>query len=124
MQEEHVAKTYTLICRGLDRATILAYAEENGWTETPEEIDQLIESANEELAKNAASVDLNTEFGKAIARLDRLFMDAQKVQDLKTALAVQKEINKLLALKSKPGTASSTTNRTNTGERPRLTIAK
>ena len=123
MQEDHVAKTYTLICRGLDRATILAYAAENGWDETPDQIDELIAAANEELAKAAANVDLEKEFGKAIARLDRLYMDASKVQDLKTALAVQKEINKLLALKSKPGTASST-NRANTGERPRLTIAK
>jgi hypothetical protein len=120
MQTDHADKVFTLICRGLERSDIIAYAAEFRWCETEAEIDELIDHANTELVKRAASVDPEIEFGKAVVRLDNLFMDAKKVQDLKTALQIQKELNKLLTLKLKPRTATAPVS----GERPRLKIAR
>ena len=88
-----------LICRGLTRETIILYANQNGWPETEPEVDELIELAFAELARQAAAVDVEAEFGRAIVRLNELYTDAKKVQDTRTALSVQKEINKLLSLK-------------------------
>jgi hypothetical protein len=42
------------------------------------------------------------ELGKACARLNLLFMSSMEIQDYKTALSVQKEINRLLDLKGDP----------------------
>lgn len=46
----------------------------------------------------AAAYALDDELGAARIRLAELFARASKVQDFKTALAIQKETNKLLAL--------------------------
>lgn len=111
--EERVAIVLRLICRGLDRASIHAYAHENGWHEEPLDIDHYIEVGNSELAKAAGEIDVEIELGKAHKRLDGLFMQAQKYKDVKTSLSIQKEINKVLALKvaatqaASPGTASA-----------------
>jgi hypothetical protein len=120
---DSAATVLKLICRGLDRDTILAYAAENHWSETPKEIDDLMEAAFVDLAKHAAEVDLEVEFGISILRLNRLFMDSMKVQDLKTALAVQKEINKMLELKSRAANRAANRNN-NPSERQRLSIVK
>lgn len=57
---------------------------------------QLIARATEQLA--AATLNLTSELGKSIERLNHLYMEAVKVQDHKTALSVQKEINRMLKL--------------------------
>ncbi len=97
----HPATILKLLCRGLDRTRILAYAADQHWTETPKQIDSYIAEANTQLAEEAAAIDTETELGKAIARLNHLYMEAVKVQDHKTALAIQKELNKVLVLKVK-----------------------
>lgn len=89
----------TLLCRGLDRATILQYAAQNGWESAPEEIDKWISAAQLQLAEDAGAIDIEAELGKSIARCNWLYMQATKVQDFKTGLAIQKEINKTLELK-------------------------
>lgn len=48
--------------------------------------------------KLAAAIDLDNELGTAHVRLNRLFQRADKVQDFKTALGIQREINRLCAL--------------------------
>ena len=48
-----------------------------------------------EYFRHIASSDRSTERGQAAARLNLLFLSAMKVQDYKTALSVQKELNKL-----------------------------
>jgi hypothetical protein len=98
--DPHVADVYKLLCRGLNRATIIAYAESKAWGSSDLQIDDYIDAATAELAK-AAGVDTEAELGKSLERLNDLFMNAHKVHDFKTALQIQKEINKTLELKLK-----------------------
>lgn len=119
--EERLDSVKTLLCRGLDRATVLQYAAEMKWEAAPGQVDDWISAAQLQLAEDAGAIDTEAELGKAIARLNYLYMNASKVQDFKTALAIQKEINKVLTLKVK---AAGTAGGTNTGEltRPKLKI--
>ena len=48
--------------------------------------------------RDAANFNPTEERGKAYARLNLLFLSSMKLQDYKTALAAQKEINKLINL--------------------------
>lgn len=93
-------EVYNLLCTGLRRAEILAYAEKKEWPETEAQIDRLIDEAITRLAE-AAAISLDVETGRAIERLNKLFKEALKVQDIKTCLSVQKEINRMLQLKAK-----------------------
>jgi hypothetical protein len=123
--EERQAVVLRLICLGLDHASIHAYARENGWHEEPLDIGHYIEVANAELTKAAGEIDTELELGKAHKRLDDLYMKAVQGKDHKTALSIQKEINKILALKVTAARAagSGTTSGT-TQERTRLKIVK
>lgn len=89
----------TLLCRGLDRTTILQYAAQTGWECAPEDVDRWITAAQLQLAEDAAAIDIEAELGKSIARCNWLYMQATKVQDFRTGLSIQKEINKTLELK-------------------------
>ena len=122
-QAEHAEKVKTLVCRGLDRNDILAYAKEKAWREEPADLDHLIEIANDELAKAAAELDTEIELGKAVARLNHLYQQTVKVQDFKTALQIQKEINKVLELKvTAEKLRAPQRNASAPAERPRLKI--
>ena len=46
-----------------------------------------------------AAFEKDVEFGRARARLDALFLASWRIQDFKACLAVQKEINRMLARK-------------------------
>ena len=70
--------------------------------------DAYIEAARDHLAK-IASCDLTEEFGKALARLNDLYQRAVELLDVKTALATQKELNRLLDLRRPPGDAGDNT---------------
>jgi hypothetical protein len=122
--DERAAMVKTLICRGLDRATILVYATSNKWHEEPGDIDHYIEAANLELANDAGEINTETELGKAIARLNHLYMESVKVQDFKTALAIQKEVDKILTLKVTADKLRAPATNTAPAERPRLKIVK
>lgn len=98
MTDTRTDEVYQLLCTGLNRAGIIAYAQENEWAADEVVIDRLIDAAIQDLAA-AAGFNYDAELGKSIERLNRLFQKAFKVEDLKTALATQKEINKLLQLK-------------------------
>lgn len=50
----------------------------------------------------AANYDRTKELGTAIARLNDLYRRAVAIQDTKTALAIQRELNKLMDLYEKP----------------------
>lgn len=97
---DRVSETYQLLCRGLNRAAIIRYANEKAWEATELQIDAFIDAAIAELAKSAG-VDLESELGKSIERLNYLYMQCDKVHDFKTGLAIQKELNKMLELKVK-----------------------
>ncbi len=105
--EERLDSVKTLLCRGLDRTTILQYAAEFGWDSAQEDVDSWISAAMLQLAEDAGAIDTEAELGKALARLNHLYMNANKVQDFKTALAIQKEINKVLTLKVKAAGAAA-----------------
>lgn len=123
--EERVAIVLRLICRGLDRAQIHAFARENGWHEEPGDIDHYIEAGNEDLTRAAGEIDTELELGKAHKRLDHLYMEAVRTKGFKTALSIQKEINKVLALKvTAARTAASGTASSTTPEKQRLKIVK
>jgi hypothetical protein len=111
-----------LLCYGLDRTTILQYAAQHGWEDAAEEVDRWISAAMLQLAEDAGAIDTEAELGKSIARLNFLFMKANKVQDFKTALAIQKEINKVLTLKVAAAGAASKSQPGST-EKFRLKIA-
>ncbi|MEP6743833.1 MAG: hypothetical protein ABJB61_15155 [bacterium] len=97
--EKRQAVVLRLICRGLDRVSIHAYAHANGWKEERGDLDHYIEVANEELSKAAGEIDTEIELGKAHKRLDFLYMKAVEGKGFKVALDIQKEINKILTLK-------------------------
>ena len=122
--EEHADTVKTLICRGLDRSTILAFARDKAWHEEPGDIDHYIETANAALAVAAGEIDTDTQLGIALARLNYLYMQADKVQDHRTALAIQKEINKILTLKVTADKLRTPATNSTPAQRPRLTIAK
>lgn len=114
----------TLVCRGLERKDIIAYGREKEWREEAGDIDHLIEAANADLAREASELDTEIELGKAIARLNHLYQQTVKVQDFKTALSIQKEINKLLALKVTAEKLRAPGQQQQPAERPRLKIVK
>jgi hypothetical protein len=58
----------------------------------------------------AANYDKTQELGTAIARLNDLYRRAVAIQDTKTALAIQRELNKLLDLYDRPVSESASTN--------------
>jgi hypothetical protein len=121
--EERLDSVKTLICRGLDRTTILQYSAEMKWESAPDQVDAWISAAMLELADDAGKIDTEAELGKALARYNYLYMNAAKVQDFKTALAIQKEITKVLALKVKAAGAAGADKGT-AGQKFKLRIAK
>jgi len=120
--EERLESVKTLLCRGLDRTTILQYAAEMKWESAPDQVDAWISAAQLQLAEDAGAIDTEAELGKAIARLNYLYMNAAKVQDFKTALAIQKEINKVLTLKVQATGTAGGAKTTEATARPKLKI--
>jgi hypothetical protein len=93
---KRVNTLYKMLLSGADRAEIIQYGSEN-YEIGERAIDDLIAKANE--AFEEASKHLReVEFGKALTRLNNLYARSLKVQDFKTALSVQREINALLGL--------------------------
>jgi hypothetical protein len=96
--EEATREVYRLFCRGLNRDDIFARAKAQKWGLAHHAIAALLERATERLIETAADLNLDTEVGKALERLESLYQEAAAAKDTKTALAVQKEINALLRL--------------------------
>lgn len=85
-----------LLLNGASRADILQYAIEL-WSISEAMVDKYIAKANEGF-KQSAAFNNDAEVGKAINRLNRLYMAHIENKDYREALAVQKELNKLLGL--------------------------
>lgn len=51
--------------------------------------------------KSLSEFNPEVERGKAFARLEMLFLNSLKIQDYKTSLSIQREMNKLLSLYGK-----------------------
>jgi len=74
---------------------------------TPELATAAIDEARR-LITLAADYNRHEELGRAVRRINKLFSDSVKMQDSKTALACQKELNKLLSLYEPPGQQKAT----------------
>lgn len=93
---ERVRKIETMITSGVAVAAVVRYAQDN-WGISDRMARGYITKAYKALAA-AADYDRQLEVGKAIVRLNGLYMLALESRDLRQALAVQKEINALLGL--------------------------
>ena len=68
----------------------------------PAEVDEILDQARRQLTI-AADYHRDEEVGRALLRLNDLYERSLRVQDVKTALATQKEIDRLLDLYSAAG---------------------
>jgi len=93
-----ISVVYRLLLNGLRRREIIQYAsEKTDWNVSDRSIDEYIRRAREEIA------EMNEEerkgaYGMARKRLDDLYFKSMKINDYKTCLSVQKEINLLEGL--------------------------
>lgn len=101
---QRVTIVYDWLIAGLSRAEIFQNATKPRnpvkfppWEVTEWQIDRYIASATAALEKNAIT-HRDREFGKALARLNKLYSIATRVQDIKSALLIQKEISQMLNL--------------------------
>lgn len=68
---------------------------------TPPDARRLVDAARRKLTL-AANYNRDERLGEAITRLDDCYKKSLSIQDVKTCLGVQRELNKLLALYSPP----------------------
>lgn len=95
-RKERVQKVAEMILQGLSVAQVEKLMKEKfGWEVTPEQLVQYVSLANEGFNQASRAV-ASTEFGKAMSRLNMLYAASMKINDYKTCLAVQKEINDLM----------------------------
>lgn len=90
--EQRVTEIIKIYLAGGKRADVLQYASRNEWKLTDRAVDNLIAKANEEL-KAISKRDREVEFGKAISRLEDLYIRALKAGKLSICRQVQKEIS-------------------------------
>lgn len=89
-------QVFTMLVNGASTSEVLQYASEK-WQLTGRAVYNYVQKANK-LIEKQAETERSAEMGKAMARLNSLYKSGMKVQDFKTCLAVQKEINALLGL--------------------------
>lgn len=96
--EVRVTEIFKLLMAGVQRHDIRRYVAEKVKWEVPERtLDRYVARATE-LIRASAAFDRNTELGRAISRLHDLYSRSYRVQDFKTCLTTQRELNELLGL--------------------------
>ena len=95
--ESRVAKVTQLLLKGAHRQDICQYvATETDWDVSSRTIDRYIDRAKKWfVAYSHALLNLDEEFGKSLLQLQDLYARALRVHDVKTALAVRKEMNSM-----------------------------
>lgn len=94
-----IATIYRLLLSGMRRREILQYVtEKTDWGLETSAIDKYIREATQEI-KEVTAEEIDTARGMAYKRLDTLYYKSLLINDYKTALAVQKEMNELFGLK-------------------------
>ena len=69
---------FKLLMQGLSRSDIIRYVDtETNWNIGERQVDQYIKSATNEF-KTSSKIDHDTEMGKAMARLNRLYANAYR----------------------------------------------
>lgn len=94
-----IATIYRLLLSGMRRREVLQYVtEKTDWGIETSAIDKYIAEATKEI-KEVTAEEIETARGMAYKRLDTLYYKSLLINDYKTALAVQKEMNELFGLK-------------------------
>ena len=94
-----IATIYRLLLSGMRRREVLQYVtEKTDWGLQTSAIDKYIAEATKEI-KEVTAEEIETARGMAYKRLDMLYFKSLLINDYKTALAVQKEMNELFGLK-------------------------
>ena len=94
-----IATIYRLLLSGMRRREVLQYVtEKTDWGLETSAIDKYIAEATKEI-KEVTAEEIETARGMAYKRLDTLYYKSLLINDYKTALAVQKEMNELFGLK-------------------------
>lgn len=95
-----VATVYRLLLSGLRRGEIIRYvAEKTDWGVSDRTIEKYIQRATAQIAE-VTKEEMDAARGMAYKRLDTLYYKSLLINDYKTALAVQKEMNDLFGLKT------------------------
>lgn len=95
-----VTEVHELLLKGARREQIVRLANDKyQWDVLPRQIDHYIAKARGRFEEEAR-VKREAELGKAIGRLDGLFLRSSTAGHNRDALAVQKELNELLGLKA------------------------
>ncbi len=98
--ERRITLIISLVIRGMKRREIIKYCmEKTDWKVSEHAIDKYLKRAAMVL-KKIAEKDRQEEFGIAITRLVGLWNAAVNEGDIKTALAIQKEISETFGLKT------------------------
>ncbi|MBI5092291.1 MAG: hypothetical protein HZB26_07570 [Candidatus Hydrogenedentes bacterium] len=92
--EAQAAEVYELLLNGVTIAQARKVMEKKGVTS--EQFDECVQWAHD--AMTGATGNRDVEYGKSLARLNRLYRDAIVKSEIKTALSIQKEINRLVGL--------------------------
>ena len=91
-----IDKIVRLLCNIQDRGSIVA-ACLNKLAIPADQVDAAIDEAKDKLTR-AANYHRDHELGRALTRLNECYQRAVTVQDTKTAISAQREINHLLGL--------------------------
>lgn len=89
---------YDCLVKGITGRDMFRYVTEKyEWTVSERQVQNYTREASKLLAKTAKKHQV-LEFGKSISRLSMLFEKSLKIQDYKSCLAIQKELNTLYGL--------------------------
>lgn len=87
-----------LFLRGLTPDDIMARAKAEKWGVTQSALSKAIDDATQRVIDIGAALNLDTELGKALGRLEELYLDAKDKGETKVALDVLKERSKMLRI--------------------------
>lgn len=97
-KEKRVSVIMQLICNGLGYNEICQYVSSKlDWDVSTRTISRYIRVASSYFIEKA-NIDRDKEIGKAIERLEHLLKNAMSIKDLRFALQIMQEMNKLLGL--------------------------
>jgi len=94
--KKRIKQVSKMLLRGLSRAEIIQYAAEY-WEIEERQVDTYINRANKGFAKSSI-FDTSEQLGIASQRLTDLYGKNMRIDDYKAALAVQKELTRLLGI--------------------------
>jgi hypothetical protein len=91
--QNRVTEIFIALTKGISTTEMFHYVSEKfDWDVTERQVYNYINEAKKKF-KELAEKDKDTEFGKAVTRLNLLFQKTYKIQDYKACLAIQKELN-------------------------------